>query len=142
VWLYYRFALSFWEIEELLASRGVTVSYEAIRLWCAKFGPEYARKLRHYRRQMGGCWHVEEVFIPINGTIHYLWRAVDQNGQIVDIPGADTARSGARGTVLSSSAKADGHCASYRDYGLAPRLLCRASSCPAETQTQTRALAE
>jgi putative transposase len=85
VWLYYRFALSFRDIEELLAARGVTVSYEAIRLWCGKFGPEYARRLRHCRRRLGRRWHVDEVFIRMNGTTHYLWRAVDQNGQIVDI---------------------------------------------------------
>lgn len=85
VWLYYRFALSFPDIEEMLASRGVTVSYEAIRLWCGKFGPEYARRLRPHKRRVSRCWHVDEVFIRINGTIHYLWRAVDQNGQVVDI---------------------------------------------------------
>src|ERR1700733_2662305 len=75
VWLYFRFALSFRDIEEMLASRGVTVSYEAIRLWCGKFGPEYARRLRKCRRPLGRRWHVDEVFIRINGTTHYLWRA-------------------------------------------------------------------
>jgi putative transposase len=85
VWLYYRFALSFRDIEELLASRGIIVSYEAIRLWCGKFGPEYARTLRQHRCRVGRRWHVDEVFIRINGRIHYLWRAVDQNGQVVDI---------------------------------------------------------
>jgi putative transposase len=85
VWLYYRFALSFRDIEEMLASRGVTVSYEAIRLWCGKFGPDYARRLRQNRRRVGRRWHVDEVFIRIRGTLHYLWRAVDQNGQVVDI---------------------------------------------------------
>ena len=85
VWLYYLFALSFRDNEELLASRGVLVSYEAIRLWCGKFGSEYARRLRHRRRRVGRRWHLDEVFIRMNGTTHYLWRAVDQNGQIVDI---------------------------------------------------------
>jgi putative transposase len=85
VWLYYRFALSFRDIEEMLASRGVTVSYEAIRLWCGKFGAEYARTLRRHKPRVGRRWHVDEVFIRIGGTIHYLWRAVDQNGQVVDI---------------------------------------------------------
>ena len=69
----------------MLASRGVTVSYEAIRLWCGKFGPEYARTLRRHKSKIGRYWHVDEVFIRIGGTIHYLWRAVDQNGQVVDI---------------------------------------------------------
>ena len=85
VWLYYRFAVWFRDIEEMLASRGVTVSYEAIRLWCGKFGPEYARKLRQHKGRVGRRWHVDEVFIRINGIIHYLWRAVDHSGQIVDI---------------------------------------------------------
>jgi putative transposase len=85
VWLYYRFALSFRDIEEMLGSRGVTVSYEAIWLWCGKFGPQYASRLRPHRRRVGRRWDVDEVFIRINGTIQYRWRAVDQNGQVVDI---------------------------------------------------------
>ena len=85
VWLYYRFSLSFRDIEEMLASRGVTVSYEAIRLWCGKFGAEYARTLRRHKPRVGRRWHVDEVFLRINGIIHYLWRAIDQNGQVVDI---------------------------------------------------------
>jgi putative transposase len=85
VWLYYQFALSFRDVEELLASRGVTVSYEAVRLWCGKFGPEFAHKLRCRRRRLGRHWFVDEVFIRLNGVIHYLWRAVDQNGVVVDI---------------------------------------------------------
>lgn len=85
VWLYYRFALSFRDIEELLASKGVLVSYEAIRLWCGKFGPEFVGSLRPHRRRFGRCWFVDEVFVRINGTTHYLWRAVDHNGAVVDI---------------------------------------------------------
>ena len=85
VWLYYRFTLSFRDVEEMLASRGVTVSYEAVRLWCGKFGADYARRLRRDRSRVGRRWHVDEVFLRIGGVIHYLWRAVDQNGQVVDI---------------------------------------------------------
>jgi putative transposase len=85
VWLYYQFALSFRDVEELLASRGETVSYEAVRLWCGKFGPEFARGLRHCRQRLGRRWHVDEVFIRLNGVIHCLWRAVDQNGILVDV---------------------------------------------------------
>jgi putative transposase len=85
VWLYSRFALSFRDGEELLASKGVIVSYEAVRLWCSKFGPDFARKLRPHRKRLGRRWFVDEVFIRINGTIHYLWRAVDHNGVVVDI---------------------------------------------------------
>jgi len=85
VWLYHRFSLSFRDVEELLAKRGVMVTYETIRQWCRKFGPEYARKL--YRRQgrLGDVWHLDEVFVKIRGERHYLWRAVDQDGDVIDI---------------------------------------------------------
>jgi putative transposase len=82
VWLYYRFALSLRDIEEMLASRGVTVSYEAIRLWCGKFGPEYAKKLRQHRRRVGGRWHVDEVFIRINGSVHYRGEQSIKTGRL------------------------------------------------------------
>ena len=82
VWLYHRFCLSFRDVEDLLAERGVTVSYEAIRLWCLKFGPEYARGLK---RRLGDTWHLDEVFVTIQGERQYLWRAVDQDGDVIDI---------------------------------------------------------
>jgi putative transposase len=85
VWLYHRFCLSFRDVEELLAERGVTVSYEAVRQWCRKFGQEFARKLRHRQGRSGDTWHLDEVFVTINGERHYLWRAVDQDGQVLDI---------------------------------------------------------
>jgi putative transposase len=85
VWLYYQFALSFRDVEELMASKGVIVSYEAVRLWCGKFGPDFVRKLRPHGQRLGRRWFVDEVFIRINGTIHYLWRAVDPNGVVVHI---------------------------------------------------------
>ena len=77
VWLYHRFPLSFREVEELMLVRGVIVSYETIRQWCAKFGPVYAAGLR--RR------HLDEVFLTINGRRQYLWRAVDRDGNVLDI---------------------------------------------------------
>jgi len=85
IWLYHRFALSFRDVEDLLAERGVTVSYEAIRCWCIKFGPTYARSLRRKQGRFGDIWHVDEVFITIRGERHYLWRAVDQDGDVIDI---------------------------------------------------------
>ena len=85
VWLYHRFSLSFREVEELLAERGVIVSYEAVRLWCLKFGTAFARKLRHRRGRPGDTWHLDELFIRIRGERYYLWRAVDQDGQTLDI---------------------------------------------------------
>ena len=85
VWLYHRFTLSFRDIEDLLAERGVVVSYEAIRQCCLKFGPEYTRKLRKRQGRLGDTWLMDEVFITINGVRHYLWRAVDQDGDVIDI---------------------------------------------------------
>jgi len=85
VWLYFRFPLSFREVEELMLQRGVVVSYETIRAWCAKFGQTYANQLRRRRARPGDKWHLDEVFVKINGTIHYLWRAVDQHGNVLDV---------------------------------------------------------
>ncbi len=85
VWLYFRFTLSYRDVEELLAARGIIVSYETIRQWCLKFGQVYANQLRHRRPQTGDKWHIDEVFLKINGEIQYLWRAVDQYGNVLDI---------------------------------------------------------
>jgi len=81
VWLYYRFSLSLRDVEELLAKRGILVSYETIRQRCRKFGPEYARKLKRRQGRLGDIWHLDEVFMKIGGERQYLWRAVDQDGQ-------------------------------------------------------------
>jgi putative transposase len=85
VWLYYRFNLSHRDIEDLLAQRGITVSREAIRLWCIKFGALYARRLKRKHRGYGDTFFIDEVFVKINGKQHYLWRAVDQDGEVVDV---------------------------------------------------------
>ena len=85
VWLYHRFSLSFRDVEDLLAQRGVEVSYEAIRQWCTKFGPGYAAKLKRHRGRLGDTWHLDEVFVTIRGQRQYLWRAVDQDGDLLDI---------------------------------------------------------
>jgi len=85
VWLYHRFCLSFREVEELLAERGITVTYETVRQWCQKFGPAYARKLKKRQGRIGDTWHIDEVFVTIQGQRHYLWRAVDQDGDCLDI---------------------------------------------------------
>jgi putative transposase len=85
VWLYHRFTLSFRDVEDLLAERRIVVSYESIRYWCIKFGATYARSLRRKQGRLGDIWHVDEVFITIRGKRHYLWRAVDQDGDVIDI---------------------------------------------------------
>ena len=77
VWLYHVFSLSFRDIELLLAERGVIVSYESVRQWCVKFGASFADKLRRRRPRPGDKWHLDEVFVRIQGVLHCLWRAVD-----------------------------------------------------------------
>jgi putative transposase len=85
VWLYHRFCLSFRDVEDLMAERGITVSYETIRHWCRKFGTEYARTLKRRERRLGDTWHLDELFVTIQGQRQYLWRAVDQDGDVIDI---------------------------------------------------------
>jgi putative transposase len=85
VWLYFRFCLSYRDVEELTAERGVTLTYEAVRYWCRKFGQMYANQLRHRHPRPGDKWHLDEVFLAIQGERHYLWRAVDQDGHVLDI---------------------------------------------------------
>ena len=85
VWLSYRFTLSYRNVEELLFERGITVSHEAIRQWCQKFGQDYANRLKRRRAQPGDKWHLDAVFLAINGERHSLWRAVDQDDNVLDI---------------------------------------------------------
>ncbi len=86
VWLYHRFCLSFRDIEDLLAERGVVVSYETIRQWCLKFGPRYAKQLRKRQGRLGDTWYMDELtIITVQGERRYLWRAVDQDDNVIDI---------------------------------------------------------
>jgi putative transposase len=85
VWLYLRFTLSFRDIQDLLAERGIIVSHETIRRWVAHFGPLYARRLRSMRPAPTGRWHLDEVFVSIAGRQMYLWRAVDDEGEVLDM---------------------------------------------------------
>jgi putative transposase len=86
VWLYHRFCLSFRDVEDLLAERGIIVSYETIRSWCNKFGPAYARSIKKRRGSLGDTWYMDEVYIvTVRGERRYLWRAVDQDGDVLDI---------------------------------------------------------
>jgi putative transposase len=85
VCLYDRFTLSYRDVEELLFERGITVSREAVRQWCRKFGQDYANQLKRRRAQLGDKWHLDEVFLTINGKRHYLWRAVDQDDNVLDL---------------------------------------------------------
>jgi len=77
--------MSLRDVEDLLAGRGINVSYGAIRIWCKKFSSDYAQRLKQHQGRLGDSWHLDEVFIRINGQQHYLWRAVDQDGDVIDI---------------------------------------------------------
>jgi hypothetical protein len=89
-------------VEELLFARGIIVTYEAIRKWCYKFGQQYANQLRRRRPRPGDKWHLDEVFLDINRERHYLWRAVDQDGNMLNIldSGTTMARSDRRQEIL------------------------------------------
>jgi putative transposase len=85
VWLYFRFTLSIRDVEELLAQRGIELSREAIRCWVIKFGPLIAANLRRRRGQPTGRWHLDEMVVKIGGRRMYLWRAVDDEGEVLDV---------------------------------------------------------
>src|SRR5918997_439788 len=84
VWLYFRFPLSLRLVEEMLLERGILVSYETVRRWALKFGPDYARRLKRKRPSRRDVWHLDEVVVTIAGKKHWLWRAVDQDGYVLD----------------------------------------------------------
>ncbi|WP_421936505.1 IS6 family transposase [Phenylobacterium sp.] len=85
VWLYFRFTLSLRDVEELLAQRGIEVSYETVRCWIVKFGPQIAANLRRRRSPPTGRWHLDEMFVRIGGRKMWLWRAVDDEGEVLDV---------------------------------------------------------
>src|SRR5687768_6709249 len=85
IWLYFRFPLSLRMVEEMLAARGILVSHETVRQWALKFGQAYASKIRRRLPQAGDKWHLDEVVITIAGKKHWLWRAVDQDGLVLDV---------------------------------------------------------
>jgi len=85
IWLYHVFSLSLRDVELILAERGIVVTHESIRQWILRFGADVARRLQKRRPRPGDTWHMDEVFIRVRGELHYLWRAVDQNGVVLDI---------------------------------------------------------
>jgi putative transposase len=85
VWLYLRFTLSYRDVQDLLAERGLDGSYESVRSWVLKFGPMIARRLRRHRPRPSNCWHLDEMVVGIAGARMYLWRAVDHEGEILDM---------------------------------------------------------
>jgi len=85
VWAYHRFKMSTADVEDLLAERGIIVSREAIRLWVNRFGKHFASCIRRDQPAARDKWHLDEVVIPINGIKHWLWRAIDVDGNVLDI---------------------------------------------------------
>src|SRR3954462_3147223 len=85
VWLYFRFPLGLRKVEELLAARGISVSHETVRQWALKFGQGFANEIRRRLPRPGDKWHLDEVQIKIAGKKHWLWRAVDQDGTVLDV---------------------------------------------------------
>jgi putative transposase len=85
VWLYLRFTLSYRDVEDLLAERGVEVSYETVRRWVRKFGPAFAQRLRHSHPKPSRHWHLDETVARIADETVYLWRAVDHEGEVLDV---------------------------------------------------------
>ena len=134
VWLYLRFTLSYRDVEELLTERGLDVSYETVRRWVAKFGPAFARNLRRLRPRASDTWHLDEMVISVQGRRIYLWRAVDSEGEVLDLlvqPRRDKAaalklmckllkKQGCAPRVLVTD-KLRSYAAAKRDLGLAAR---------------------
>lgn len=107
--MYHGFSLSLRDVELILAERGITIAHESIRRWCLKFGRDVAPRLRRRRLKSGDTWHLDEVFLRIGGTLHYLWRTVDQHGVVLDIlrtplPPSASSRGCCMGCATSRSA--------------------------------------
>ena len=128
VWLYARFNLSLRDVEELMAERGVEVSYETVRRWVKRYGPSIARELRRGRPRAHPQWHLDEMYVSISGRWMYLWRAIDQNGEVLDV---------------LIQAKRDKHAALklmrklLKKHGFAPRTIVTAASGESEPVSTT-----
>ncbi len=108
VYLYHRFLLSYRDVQELLFERGIDVSHETVRVWCAKFGPELAEALRSRKSRRGRTWHLDEMRVVLGGVTHWLWRAVNEYGDVWDVllqenrdTGAASVLSAGRSTIRS-----------------------------------------
>src|SRR6185436_8006255 len=110
IWLYLRFTLSYRDVEELLAERGLDISYETVRRWVLKFGPAIARRLRERRPRPSNRWHLDEMVVRIAGKRMYLWRAVDHEGEVLDML-VQRRRDKRRPQVTAQAAQKAGLCA-------------------------------
>ena len=129
VWIYLRFTLSYRDVEELLAERGLDISYETVRRWVVKFGPVYARNLRRLRPRPTRTWHLDEMAVTIRGERFWLWRAVDREGEVLDILVQTRRDKQAALRLMRKLLKQQGHAPSVlvtdklRSYGCAKREL-------------------
>ena len=134
VWLYLRFTLSYRDVEELLAQRGLDVSYETVRRWVLKFGPAFARRLRRQRPRPSSRWHLDEMVVRIGGKRLYLWRAVDDEGEVLDVLVQRRRNKAAARKLMRRLLKRQGHApavvvtdklrsysSAFRDLGLSAR---------------------
>ncbi len=137
IWLYFNLSVSLREVELMMAYRGIHLSYETIRRWCDTFGASYAAKLKRRRPHLGDKWFLDEVFLKINGVQHYLWRAVDQQGAVIDIlvqpkPGPLCCHAVLPKVISNQSSPAS--CDHYRQ---ASKLWCCQESNPAASDSPT-----
>lgn len=122
VWLYFRFALSYRDVEDLMAERVVDVSFETVRRWAIKFGLAYARGPRKTRPKSDGRWHLDEVYVSIRSQQMYLWRAVDSEGEVLDILVQKHRDKLSSAEADSQATETTGHPAGRRDHGQAALL--------------------
>ncbi len=85
VYLYHRFLLSYRDVQELLFERGIDVSHETVRAWCARFGPDLAEALKHRKPKRGRVWHLDEMRVVVGGVVHWLWRVINEHGEVMDV---------------------------------------------------------
>jgi putative transposase len=124
VCLYFRFTLSLRDVEELLATRRIIVTYQTVRQGCLKFGQDSANEVRRRQPRRGDKWHLDEVFITIDVKRHYLWRAVDQDGYVLDILVQSRRHKRAAKPVLPQVAQGPALCAAGHRDGQASKLWC------------------
>jgi len=142
VWLYYRFTLSYRDVQALLFERGITVSYEAVHQWCRKFGQDDANRLRRRRPQPGDKWHPDEVFLTINGERHYLWRAIDQDDNVLDILVQSRRNKHAAKKFFRTLLKGLNLCAMRHHYGSTQELWRGATGDPARSGTPSESVSQ
>jgi putative transposase len=142
VWLYFRFCLSYRDVEELRAERGIILTYKAVRYWCRKFRQAFANQLHRRRPRSGDKWHLDEVFLTIHGERRYLWRAVDQDGHVLRYLGATSARHEGGEEVLPQALEGVNLCAAGDHHGSTEKLWGGPARDPAQCGTSAAPVSE